>query len=113
VLFLPGNINILLTILSSSVSGHIATVFGATGFLGRYLVSKLGRNKKQIAMDILLTACIPSPLITFSYNHYVAKHGTQVVIPYRDEDAKRFLKVTGDLGQIVPLVRYVSRIAVR
>ncbi|CAG8482640.1 5489_t:CDS:2 [Paraglomus occultum] len=56
-----------------AVSGHIATVFGATGFLGRYLVSKL------------------------------AKHGTQVVIPYRDEDAKRFLKVTGDLGQIVSL----------
>lgn len=28
-----------------------------------------------------------------------------MVIPYRDEDAKRFLKVTGDLGQIVPLVR--------
>ncbi|EXX58721.1 putative NADH2 dehydrogenase 40K chain [Rhizophagus irregularis DAOM 181602=DAOM 197198] len=55
----------------SSVSGHIATVFGSTGFLGRYLVSKL------------------------------AKHGTQVVLPYRDEDAKRHLKVTGDLGQVV------------
>ncbi|CAI2165222.1 7179_t:CDS:10 [Funneliformis geosporum] len=55
----------------SSVSGHIATVFGCTGFLGRYVVSKL------------------------------AKHGTQVVVPYRDEDSKRHLKVTGDLGQIV------------
>nr|CAG8630421.1 2574_t:CDS:10 [Entrophospora candida] len=51
----------------SSVSGHIATVFGCTGFIGRYVVSKL------------------------------------VVIPYRDENDKRFLKVTGDLGQIVPL----------
>ncbi|RIA94373.1 NADH dehydrogenase 1 alpha subcomplex 9 [Glomus cerebriforme] len=55
----------------SSVSGHIATVFGSTGFLGRYLVSKL------------------------------AKRGTQVVVPYRDEDAKRHLKVSGDLGQVV------------
>ncbi|KAG9290881.1 hypothetical protein G9A89_011031 [Geosiphon pyriformis] len=57
----------------SSVSGHIATVFGCTGFLGRYVVSKL------------------------------AKKGTQVVIPYRDEDQKRPLKVMGDLGQIVPI----------
>ena len=30
---------------------------------------------------------------------------TQVIIPYRDEDEKRHLKVMGDLGQIVPLVR--------
>ncbi|KAF8488675.1 NADH dehydrogenase [Russula emetica] len=57
----------------SAVTGHVATVFGCTGFLGRYLVSKL------------------------------AKAGTQVIIPYRDEDDKRHLKVTGDLGQIVSM----------
>ncbi|ETW81816.1 hypothetical protein HETIRDRAFT_475334 [Heterobasidion irregulare TC 32-1] len=57
----------------SAVTGHVATVFGCTGFLGRYLVSKL------------------------------AKTGTQVIIPYRDEDEKRHLKVMGDLGQIVPM----------
>lgn len=57
----------------SSVSGHVATVFGCTGFLGRYLVDRL------------------------------AQKGTQVIIPYRDEDEKRHLKVMGDLGQIVPL----------
>ncbi|KAA1469748.1 39kDa subunit of Ndufa9, NADH ubiquinone oxidoreductase [Dentipellis sp. KUC8613] len=57
----------------SAVTGHVATVFGCTGFLGRYLVSKL------------------------------AKAGTQVIIPYRDEDEKRHLKVMGDLGQIVPM----------
>jgi len=57
----------------SAVSGHVATVFGCTGFLGRYLVAKL------------------------------AKEGTQVIVPYRDEDSKRHLKVMGDLGQIVPL----------
>ncbi|KZV98931.1 putative NADH2 dehydrogenase 40K chain [Exidia glandulosa HHB12029] len=57
----------------SAVTGQIATVFGCTGFLGRYLVAKL------------------------------AKAGTQVVVPYRDEDKKRHLRVMGDLGQIVPL----------
>ena len=34
-----------------------------------------------------------------------AKAGTQVVIPYREEDEKRHLKVTGDLGQIVSMVQ--------
>jgi NADH dehydrogenase (ubiquinone) 1 alpha subcomplex subunit 9 len=55
----------------SSNSGHIATVFGATGFLGKYLVSKL------------------------------AKQGTQVVIPYRELTWALPLKVSGDLGMTV------------
>lgn len=55
----------------SAVSGHTVTVFGCTGFLGRYLVSKL------------------------------AKAGIQVVVPYRDEDEARLFKPMGDLGQIV------------
>ncbi|KAI9013222.1 hypothetical protein BC832DRAFT_590177 [Gaertneriomyces semiglobifer] len=58
----------------SSVSGHTATVFGCTGFLGRYVVNNLG------------------------------KKGTQVVIPYRGtDDDRRHLKIMGDLGMIVPL----------
>jgi len=57
----------------STTTGQVATVFGCTGFLGRYLVHKL------------------------------AKQGTQVVIPYREEDDKRHLKVMGDLGQIIPM----------
>ncbi|CAO1629071.1 unnamed protein product [Sympodiomycopsis kandeliae] len=57
----------------SSVSGHVATVFGCTGFLGRYLVDRL------------------------------AQKGTQVIVPYRYDDDKRHLKVMGDLGQIVPM----------
>ncbi|GAA5875571.1 hypothetical protein JCM3774_006106 [Rhodotorula dairenensis] len=56
-----------------STTGHVATVFGATSFLGRYLVSKL------------------------------AKAGTQVVVPYRDQDEARHLRVCGDLGQVVPM----------
>ncbi|MBA0845685.1 hypothetical protein Goarm_022508, partial [Gossypium armourianum] len=58
----------------SSVSGIIATVFGATGFLGRYLVQQL------------------------------AKMGSQVLVPFRgSEDNPRHLKLMGDLGQIVPM----------
>ena len=55
----------------SSLGGHTATVFGATGFLGRYIVNRLARA------------------------------GNTVVIPYRDEMAKRHLKVSGDLGRVV------------
>ena len=39
---------------------------------------------------------------------FLAKVGTQVIVPFRDEDEKRHLKVMGDLGQIVPLVRPMS-----
>lgn len=55
----------------SSLGGHTATVFGATGFLGRYIVSRLARK------------------------------GCTVVVPYREEMTKRHLKVTGDLGRVV------------
>ena len=57
--------------LRSSLGGHTATVFGATGFLGRYIVNRL------------------------------AQRGCTVVVPYREEMAKRHLKVTGDLGRVV------------
>ena len=58
----------------SSVSGIIATVFGSTGFLGRYVVSQLGRI------------------------------GSTVFVAWRgDELDNRHLKVMGDLGQINPI----------
>lgn len=62
----------------SSRTGYTATVFGASGFLGRYLNSKL------------------------------AKHGTNVVVPFRDDMKKRFLKVSGDLG-VVNFVEFDAR----
>jgi NADH dehydrogenase (ubiquinone) 1 alpha subcomplex subunit 9 len=56
------------------VSGVVATVFGCTGFLGRFVVNRLG------------------------------KIGSQVIVPYRgEESAFRHLKVMGDLGQIAPV----------
>lgn len=56
----------------SSFSGIVATVFGATGFVGRYVVNRLG------------------------------KCGSQVIIPYRGDqyDVDR-LKILGDLGQVL------------
>ncbi|KAL5149110.1 NADH dehydrogenase [ubiquinone] 1 alpha subcomplex subunit 9, mitochondrial [Glycine soja] len=61
-------------LLHSRSSGIIATVFGATGFLGRYVVQQL------------------------------AKMGSQVLVPFRgSEDNPRHLKLMGDLGQIVPM----------
>uniref|UniRef100_A0A8C9GA06 NADH dehydrogenase [ubiquinone] 1 alpha subcomplex subunit 9, mitochondrial n=1 Tax=Pavo cristatus TaxID=9049 RepID=A0A8C9GA06_PAVCR len=56
----------------SSVSGIVATVFGATGFLGRYVVNRLGRI------------------------------GSQVIIPYRcDQYDLMYLRQMGDLGQLL------------
>ncbi|KEY64763.1 hypothetical protein S7711_05413 [Stachybotrys chartarum IBT 7711] len=55
----------------SSIGGHTATVFGATGQLGRYIVNRLARQ------------------------------GCTVVVPFREEMSKRHLKVTGDLGKVV------------
>lgn len=58
-----------------SVSGIVATVFGASGMLGRFVVNYLGQV------------------------------GSQVVVPYRSADGMnvRHLKLAGDLGQIVPI----------
>ncbi|KAK6442859.1 Protein-lysine N-methyltransferase efm5 [Oleoguttula sp. CCFEE 5521] len=55
----------------SSLGGHTVTVFGATGFLGRYVVNRF------------------------------AQAGCTVVVPFREEMAKRHLKVSGDLGRVV------------
>ncbi|XP_068134235.1 NADH dehydrogenase [ubiquinone] 1 alpha subcomplex subunit 9, mitochondrial [Hyperolius riggenbachi] len=55
----------------SAVSGVAATVFGANGFLGRYVVNRLGRI------------------------------GSQVVIPHRcDQYDVMYLRLMGDLGQL-------------
>ncbi|KAL7731686.1 hypothetical protein ACLKA6_000974 [Drosophila palustris] len=56
----------------SSFNGIVATVFGATGFLGRYVCNKLG------------------------------KQGTQLILPFRGDDSDVIrLKVCGDLGQVL------------
>ncbi|KAG8221842.1 hypothetical protein J437_LFUL003218, partial [Ladona fulva] len=56
----------------SSFNGIVATVLGASGFIGRYVCNKLG------------------------------KLGTQIIIPYRgDQSDVHRLKVVGDLGQVL------------
>ncbi|PVV01012.1 hypothetical protein BB560_004590, partial [Smittium megazygosporum] len=55
-------------------NGQTVTVFGATGFLGRYVVSQL------------------------------AAQGTRVVVAYRGHpENNRHLKPTGDLGMVIPM----------
>eukprot|EP01111_Echinosteliopsis_oligospora_P000791 TRINITY_DN1093_c0_g1_i1.p1 TRINITY_DN1093_c0_g1~~TRINITY_DN1093_c0_g1_i1.p1 ORF type:complete len:333 (-),score=97.09 TRINITY_DN1093_c0_g1_i1:40-1038(-) len=59
--------------------GIVATVFGATGFTGRYIVEDLARI------------------------------GITIILPFRGEEKSfRHMKMAGDLGQIVP-VRWDSR----
>lgn len=58
----------------SSVDGLTVTVFGCTGFLGRYMVNRL------------------------------AKQGVRVILPYRGEQADyQHLKVMGDLGRLISM----------
>lgn len=57
-----------------SWNGQTATVFGCSGFLGRYVVARLARE------------------------------GTKVIIPYRGlGEYVRHLKPTGDLGMVTPM----------
>ncbi|KAJ2608743.1 Protein-lysine N-methyltransferase efm5 [Coemansia sp. RSA 1285] len=57
-----------------SWNGQTATVFGCSGFLGRYVVARLARE------------------------------GTKVIVPYRGiTENIRYLKPTGDLGMIIPM----------
>jgi len=63
-----------LTVGRSSVSGITATIFGASGFLGKYVVNRFG------------------------------KIGTRCVIPHRGDDVDvRHLKLAGDLGVVNPV----------
>nr|XP_014091429.1 NADH dehydrogenase [ubiquinone] 1 alpha subcomplex subunit 9, mitochondrial [Bactrocera oleae] len=56
----------------SSFNGIVATIFGCTGFVGRYVCNKLGKT------------------------------GTQMIMPYRGDFGEAIrLKVCGDLGQVL------------
>ncbi|KAJ2798995.1 Protein-lysine N-methyltransferase efm5 [Coemansia guatemalensis] len=57
-----------------SWTGQTATVFGCSGFLGRYIVARLARE------------------------------GTKVIVPYRGlGEYVRHLRPTGDLGMVIPM----------
>ena len=40
----------------------------------------------------------------------VARSGCTVIVPFREEMAKRHLKVTGDLGRVVFMVEILARV---
>lgn len=50
-----------------------------------------------------MRAVRPSLTVADDERPSAAKAGTQVVVPYRDADEARHLKVCGDLGQVVPM----------
>ena len=80
--------------------GHTVTVFGATGFLGRYIVNRLGmycRGLNNMQGGGVLTSWAQ------------ARVGCSVVIPYREEMTKRHLKVSGDLGKVTMIVSARTR----
>jgi NADH dehydrogenase (ubiquinone) 1 alpha subcomplex subunit 9 len=77
----------------SSVSGIKVTVFGATGFSGRYIVNKLGRLIHQ-EIHLKTEICL-------------GQIGSQVVIPYRgDEYDMMHLKPLADLGRMSSQVKF-------
>jgi hypothetical protein len=41
----------------SSVSGVVATVFGSTGFIGRYVVNRLGMWFRSSVLSVVLVLC--------------------------------------------------------
>ena len=66
----------------SGVSGITATIFGSTGFLGKYVVNRFGRI------------------------------GTRCILPHRgDEVDVRHLKLAGDLGAIYPIESSIRSVA--
>lgn len=66
----------------SGVSGITATIFGSTGFLGKYVVNEFG------------------------------KVGTRCILPHReDEVSTRHLKLAGDLGAIYPVEMSIRSLA--
>jgi hypothetical protein len=69
-------------------------VFGATGFLGRYIVNRL-------SMSLRLERSVRKKDSLWC----AAQKGCTVVVPYREEMAKRHLKLTGDLGRVIFMVR--------
>lgn len=84
----------------SSFSGVVATVFGSTGFVGRYVVNRLG----ELWVWSLGGVAYCRQLLP-----YEGRVGSQIVLPLRgDEHDYRHLRLMGDLGQITPLVSFLS-----
>lgn len=92
---------------NSLCSGIVATVFGATGFLGRYVVQQLGKSVGCIIFSKKIYQNIVTKVKYFIARFWgcrfplPAKMGSQILVPFRgSEDCPRHLKLMGDLGQV-------------
>ena len=99
----------------SSFSGIVATVFGATGFFGRYIVNRLGNYiifsisalAKSVKFKLLTQRVYPYLSLSLSLSLHIdtGRVGSQIIVPYRgDEHDYCHLRPMGDLGQITFLV---------
>jgi hypothetical protein len=86
----------------SGSSGIIATVFGASGFVGRYVTGELGALAKSTFLAKSATnrveVCGSSACVCCA-----GKAGSIVFVAHRGEEYEvRHLKVCGDLGSVQP-----------
>ena len=103
-------------LMRSKSTGLRATIFGAYGFVGRYVTALLGTylsvlHGVWVCFLWLISArlsplyaqlpLIPNSLVSV---RSAAAGGTQCIIPFRGDDMEwRHLKVSGDLGGVTPI----------
>lgn len=98
--------------LRSTDSGLRVTIFGAYGFVGKYLTQLLGASREEtpppcVGVYQSITCVPPRPprsLPCFPSCLTAAGDGTRCVIPFRGDDMEwRDLRVMGDYGLVLPV----------
>ncbi len=81
----------------SSFNGVVATVFGASGFVGKYVCNRLGKIGTQVEITFKKYKIIIIIIDNNEWCNYL-----QIIVPYRGDhyDVLR-LKLVGDLGQVL------------